>query len=85
VWSGYSGRPHVGHRENVMSNKLKFAFVVTMVAAGLVSPALAHTARHNDAATQSSRSYNSGSLYNYAPAQGGQPSWPSAAALGNSH
>jgi hypothetical protein len=69
-----------------MSNsKFKFTFVIAMLAAGLASPALAQTARHNDAAAYKTRVYSNGSLYNYVPAQGDQTAWPSAAALGNSH
>jgi hypothetical protein len=68
-----------------MSNKIKFTFVAAVMAMGIVSPALAQTVQHNYAAAHRSRIYNSDTPYNYIPPQGEQSSWPSAAAMGNSH
>jgi hypothetical protein len=85
-----NGQLCVGCQEDVMSTKMKSAFVAAMITTAIASPAFAHTAHHHYAAAHGGTfcncSSNNGTLYNfYVPAQAYEIYWPSAAALGNSH
>lgn len=75
-----------------MRNQLKLALVVAVMGMGLASPALAQSYSfptyaylHPQTVPSNYEAARAGALYNYAPVQGEQAAWPSAAAMGNSH
>jgi hypothetical protein len=76
-----------------MRNQFKFALVAATMAMGIASPALAQSYSfptyaylHPQTVQPDYGTALRGGLYNYIPAQGEQATtWPSAAAMGNSH
>lgn len=71
-----------------MRTKIRLALVAAVTATGLASPVLAHNVHHRYTSARDTFCYcgsNTGTLYNYVPAQVDEGYAPSAAALGNSH